>query len=120
MRANVSDLDPLIRVIHKSLLDEISGLWLNEARDFVLAIQYFLIKHSCVLIFKRQVPTEQSEQDHPTTPDIHAQPCVLLPSDHLRRCVAWRPTRSLELFIRLIGITEAEVDYLDTLLRLVE
>lgn len=69
-----------------------------------------------VVVFEWQIAAHHGEQDDPATPDIDFKPMVLFAGDHLGCGVAGRPTGSLQHFVFLVGVAEAEVDNLEAIL----
>ncbi len=73
-------------------LEQLLGLARQVAGTVVLAVHDLVVEHLGVGVVERQVPAQQSEQDHAWRPDVRLQPVVFQTRDHLWRRVTRRTT----------------------------
>jgi len=98
------DLESLIRISIHDSLHEISSFGRNKLWNREIASYDFLIQKRRIWILERKISTNQREHDDSRAPYIHTKSFIFPPSDHLRCCIAWRPTCCLQELSRFVHI----------------
>lgn len=107
------DGDPLGRISHKHLLDDLNRFDADIAWKDIKALYDFFVEFLRSLLLKGQSAADHPIEDNPQGPHISDDAVVGLPRHHFRRRVAGTPAGSGEQFPALIVVGESEVDELD-------
>lgn len=74
----------------------------------ILRLDFFVEKRSDI-IFERQIAVHHCIENDPAGPNIHFSGIILLLIKHLRRRIAWRPTRSFQFLVSAKKVTKPKI-----------
>ena len=114
MLPDLCDSKPLLGIDLHDVLHQVFSLFINIARHKILARENLLVELIRVWVFEWQIADSHRVENDTHGPDICVEAIVSLASNHLRRCIAWATTSCFEsVALRLVGIAQTEIDYLD-------
>ena len=106
----------LVRVCFQNFVDQVDTVGRESLRHLELATENFLVQLRSRLVFEGEVSGHHREEDDSTGPDVNARSMVLESVDHLRCCVAGRPTGCLKQLSLFVSVAEAKIDEADVFL----
>lgn len=117
MAFDLRDRVPRFRIDVQDPSNQVARFMRYKGGNRVLSLNYLLVQDLGVIVVKGEIPTEQSEENHPRGPNVHGKSLIFESFDHLRSSVARRAAGSTETRLVLIEIRETEVHYFDVHLR---
>mgnify|MGYP007135343178 CR=1 FL=1 len=97
VREDVGQTGSENRPLREQRLEQAQRLRGDMIRVIRLLGQDLLSRDIIVIIIKRQLAAEQGIQNYAQAPDIYLLARILLPLQHLRRRVTYRPTKRLQI-----------------------